>query len=268
MTRSSIDFPFFYTYQTRIKNYRGLLGYLALEVAPLVLVAGIYSERNIINVIILYLFYLNIYEIGYLFNDFKDRATSGELNRIGSNTGTWWRPAVFRLLLALALIPAVAARLGWRVADMALGLNVLLLFLLFLHSSSFARRHFPGRILTFSALSIYKYATVLIPVLGFADASFVLLTIFLFYGLPRIMVYMLRKFGQDSDALLRNAQLKIQLGMSIIFLPVVFMFSEKMNRVIALQTRALWAYFGVIAVASLLAWFVRQKIIQPARLAG
>jgi hypothetical protein len=47
-----LPFTFIYTYSTRIKTYRGLLAYLALEVLPLVLAAGVTSTRKVINILL------------------------------------------------------------------------------------------------------------------------------------------------------------------------------------------------------------------------
>ena len=65
MSRLSLNLPFIYTYSTRIKSYRGLLAYLALEVLPLVLAAGVTSTRNVINILLLYIFWFDLYEIGW-----------------------------------------------------------------------------------------------------------------------------------------------------------------------------------------------------------
>ena len=73
-----LNIPIAYTFITRIRNYRALLGYLAFEVAPLLLAAKL-SGRAPIGILLLYILGLNIYEIGYIFNDSKDRNTKGEL---------------------------------------------------------------------------------------------------------------------------------------------------------------------------------------------
>jgi hypothetical protein len=93
MSRLNMNLPFIYTYSTRIKTYRGLLAYLALEVLPLVLAAGVTSTRNVINILLLYILWLDLYEIGYLFNDLKDKTAVGELDRIKSASGNWYTAA-------------------------------------------------------------------------------------------------------------------------------------------------------------------------------
>ena len=180
MSRLNMNLPFIYTYSTRIKTYRGLLAYLALEVLPLVLAAGVTSTRNVINILLLYILWLDLYEIGYLFNDLKDKTAVGELDRIKSASGNWYTAAFPRLLLAVGLVPVVVIRLGLHSTIVSLVANMLLLLTLLIHSSEFVRVHFPGRMVTFSALALYKYAPILIPVLGVGQGASALVAIFLF----------------------------------------------------------------------------------------
>jgi hypothetical protein len=60
MSRLNLNLPFIYTYSTQIKTYRGLLAYLALEVLPLVLAAGVTSTRNVVNILLLYILWLDL----------------------------------------------------------------------------------------------------------------------------------------------------------------------------------------------------------------
>ena len=156
------------------------------------------STRNVINILLLYILWLDLYEIGYLVNDLKDKTAAGELDRIKSASGNWYTAALPRLLLASGLVPVVVIRLGWHSTIVSLLANMLLLLTLLIHSSEFVRLHFPGRMVTFSALALYKYAPILIPVLGVGQGAFALVAIFLFYGFPRVLAYVLRKFGGDA----------------------------------------------------------------------
>jgi hypothetical protein len=259
MSRLNLNLPFIYTYSTRIKSYRGLLAYLALEVLPLVLAAGVTSTRNVINILLLYIFWLDLYEIGYLFNDLKDKTAVGELDRIESTSGNWYTAAIPRFLLALGLVPVVAVRLGWHSTIISLVANMLLLVTLLLHSSELVRLHFPGRIVTFSALALYKYAPVLIPVLGVGQGASALVAIFLFYGFARILAYVLRKFGVEKTASVANSQLSIQVGMLAVFSPSVLMAAETHNEFIRREVPTLWLYFSAVALISCCASFIRRQ---------
>jgi hypothetical protein len=258
MSRLNLNLPFIYTYSTRIKTYRGLLAYLALEVLPLVLAAGVTSTRNVINILLLYILWLDLYEIGYLVNDLKDKTAVGELDRIKSASGNWYTAAFPRLLLALGLVPVVVFRLGLHSTIISLVVNVLLLLTLVIHSSEFVRLHFPGRMVTFSALALYKYAPILIPVLGVGQGASALVAIFLFYGFPRILAYVLRKFGEEWTISVPNFQLSIQLGMLAVFSPLVLIAGIQ-NELMKGEMPRLWLYFSAVALISYCASFIRRQ---------
>lgn len=260
MTTLNLNLPFAYTYRTRMTNYRGLLGYFCLELMPLLLAAGITSKRSVISVLLLYVLWLNFYEIGYLFNDLKDRSAVTEINRTGSSTGKWYIAAIPRLLLALALVPGLAMWLGWRGLALALVTNVLLLLLLFFHSTDFVRRRFPGRFITFSALALYKYVPVMFPALDLDHATCALIAIFLFYGMARVLIYVLRKCGEAAVASVPNAQFAIQLGMLSAFSPLAIIALRMPNRVLDTEVPALWLYFLLAAILFLFASSVRRRI--------
>jgi uncharacterized membrane protein len=131
--------------------------------------------------------------------------------------------------------------------------------MLLIHSSEFVRLHFPGRMVTFSALALYKYAPILIPVLGVGQGSFALVAIFLFYGFPRVLAYVLRKFGEEWTISVPNSQLTIQLGMMAVFAPLVLIagtHSELMKG----EMPRLWLYFLAVALISYCASFIRRQL--------
>src|SRR5579875_2810598 len=66
-SQMNLNVPLLYTYKTRMNNYRGLLGYLSLDLVPLLLVVGITSLQDVSNILLLFLLWLTLYEIGYLF---------------------------------------------------------------------------------------------------------------------------------------------------------------------------------------------------------
>ncbi len=257
----NLNVPLLYTYKTRMNNYRGLLGYLSLDLVPLLLVVGITSLQDVSNILLLFLLWLTLYEIGYLFNDLKDRHRAGELDRTpGPVSGNWYLPAIPRLVLAAVIVWGVALRMGWTKAVMAVGLNLFVLALLFCHSSDFVRRHFPGRLITFLALALFKYSPALVPVTGAIKGASALLMIFLFYGMARVLNYTLRKFGNENVGLSPRAQTKMQLGILTIFSPLAFFPYASADRAILLQARVLWIYFFAITLLSLMAFFLRRQL--------
>jgi uncharacterized membrane protein len=259
MSRLNLNLPFLYTYSTRIKTFRALLAYLALEVLPLVLAAGVTSTRNVINILLLYILWLALYEIGYLFNDLKDKNAVGEFDRIKSASGNWYIATLPRLLLAVGLVPVVVIRLGLHSTIVSLVANMLLLLTLLIHSSEFVRLHFPGRVVTFSALALYKYAPILIPVLGVARGASALVAIFFFYGFARILAYVLRKFSGEKVISARNPRLTIQLGALAVFSPLVLIAEGTQNEIVRGEVPKLWLYFSAVALISYGASLIRRR---------
>lgn len=251
--------PIAYTLKTRLVNYRGLLGYLGFEVLPLFLAAELSSTWDPIAIVLLYILWLDIYEIGYIFNDLKDQNTEGELNRTSAR-GSWLVAAIARLLFATVILIPIAYHIGWHSASSSLLLNGVLLALLLFHSSNFVRRWFPGRLLTFSALTFYKYAPVLIPALPVETAIGALVAIFLFYGLSRILYYTLRKFGPPNISELHRAQFKIQLGLLVIASPLILLRPHRNHYgIVRWEFEALWSYFFAIVAFLFCAAFLRRQ---------
>lgn len=255
-----LNIPIAYTFKTRIGNYRALLGYFVFEVVPLLLAAEL-SGGDPVGIVLLYILWLDVYEIGYVFNDLKDQNTEGELNRTGSARGSWFLAILSRLLFATVISIAVAHHLGWRTALSSSLLNGVLLVILLLHSSNLVRRCFPGRLLTFSALALYKYAPVLIPGLPVESAVTALAAIFVFYGLARILNYTLRKFGRADVSEVPHAQLKIQLGVLLIVSPLVLLpWHTSQGGILRREVQALWSYFTAVAALFLCASFLRRML--------
>lgn len=259
MSKLNLNLPFIYTYSTRIKTCRGLVAFVALEVLPLILVTGLTSLRNVINILLLFTLWLDLYEIGYLFNDLQDKTAAGELDRIQATSGNWRTATISRLLLALGLVAAVAIKLGWHSTIIALFANALLLATLLAHSSKFVRRHFPLRIVTFSFLALYRYAPILIPALGVRRAEPALITIFLFYGIARILAYVLRKFGGEKTASLANPQLSVQLGVLAMFAPMILIAAENHDQILSGEVLMLWLYFLAVALIFYSISFIRRQ---------
>ena len=140
-------------------------------------------------------------------------------------------------------------------------LNIALLLILLLHSSNLVRRCFPGRLVTFSALAIYKYAPVLIPGLPAENAVAALAAIFVFYGFGRILTYSLRKFGSAAVSEVPHVQLKIQLGILLIVSPLVlFPWHISQGATLRCEVQALWSYFTAVAALMVCTSFLRQTL--------
>jgi len=245
-------FPFLYTFLTRIRPTEKsntlvpLAGYLALELIPLMIGSNCGFNASIAKALLLYALWLDIYEIGYLFNDLKDRHTDGELNRFPSGSANWSSFILFRLIVGVALLLAIFLLMSPRVAFLALTLNAAVLALLFLHSSRAIRAIFPGRACTFTALSFYKYLPILAPPLGLYASIEPLAAIFFFYGLPRTLNYELRKYGRPEYANVPRTQLKVQAGLLIASFPVVAILFRDDHWLKTPAAIELWLYFSLL----------------------
>jgi hypothetical protein len=194
-----IELPFGYTYLSRLKNYRALVGYLTREWIPLIVTLQVaYSAEWWVS-IVMFLGFLSLYECGYLVNDIADSSNELGGNRIKGlriNGLLFWLSHLFVFVFAAGLLWLIR---GQRFAANFAGLGVLVCGVLMLHTSLSTRRFRFLRISTFTVLAVYKFAPIVLPQVSFAGGQSLLMAVFLCYGFPRVIVYGLRKFG-DAEA--------------------------------------------------------------------
>lgn len=216
-----VSLPFCYTAFTRIQTFTGGLGYLLQEILPLV-VATFAIKRDLLpKLAILYVLWVTVYECGYLWNDHRDRQLKDEQNRLSGATIPFWIFGASHVCVAFALLGIVSLRFGWPQAAYAGLINLALLALLILHSSAHLRKYPYARLATFAALAFYKYAPMLLPLLGYRLGSLMLICMFFFYGLARLCVYALRKYGRPLESPEHVVQAKIQTGLLIFAIPLL-----------------------------------------------
>jgi hypothetical protein len=213
--------PLGYTYKTRLRNYRGALGFIAREVLPLAITLMLAYHLVWWLVLVLFLGYMSFYECGYLWNDLADSSTESGGDRLAGVT-LRFSEFVFVRILVLGLSSYVLFRVnGWNHAAIYFAANISLVFFLILHTSRGIRDVRFLRLLTFTALAFYKYLPVLLPMLPWSEARALMMAIFLCYGLGRVIVYALRKYGDvDARAHCEPSSLLLQSGFLLLFAPL------------------------------------------------
>jgi hypothetical protein len=213
--------PFCYTAYTRIQTISGGLGYLLQEILPLVVASCAFKLYLLPRLAILYFLWITVYEAGYLWNDHRDRQLKEERNRLSGVTISFWIFGASHICVGLVLVGVLGRMFGWSQVAYA-GLIILaLLALLILHSSAHLRKYPYARLTTFSGLAFYKFAPILLPLLGYRLGSLALICMFFFCGLARVCVYALRKYGRPLESPDHVVQAKIQAGLLIFAIPLL-----------------------------------------------
>jgi hypothetical protein len=245
--------PFCYTAYTRIQTIAGGLGYLLQEILPLVVASCVFKRDLLPKLAMLYVLWITVYESGYLWNDHRDRQLKDEQNRLSGATISFWIFGASHISVALLLLLVLYLMFGGSLAAYAGLINLALLALLILHSSAHVRKYPYARLTTFSALAFYKYAPILLPLLGYRLGSLALICMFFFYGLARLCVYALRKYGRPLESREHVVQAKIQAGLLILAIPLLVAEAPR-NREIPLAL-SLWATY---ALGTGMLWLGRQ----------
>jgi hypothetical protein len=255
--------PFCYTAFTRIRTVAGGVGYLLQEILPLVVVTCAFKPDLLPKLAILYVLWITVYESGYLWNDHHDRQLKDEQNRLSGATISFSIFGVSHICLGFVLLATLSLMFGWSQAAYAGLINLALLTLLILHSSAHLRKYPHARLTTFSALAFYRYAPMLLPLLGYRVGLLSLICIFFFCGLARVCVYALRKYGRPLESPEHVVQAKIQTGLLLLAIPLlVAQAAVPRNREIPLVL-SLWVTY---AMGTGILWLGRQlKTIVPSR---
>jgi hypothetical protein len=261
--------PFCYTAFTRIQTIAGGLGYLLQEILPLVVASYVFKRDPLPKLAMLYALWITVYESGYLWNDHHDCQLKDEQNRLAGATISFWIFGASHIGVAVLLLGVLYLMFGWSLAAYAGLINLALLALLILHSSARVRKYPYARLTTFSALAFYKYAPILLPLLGYRLGSLALICMFFFYGLARLCVYALRKYGRPLESREHVVQAKIQAGLLVLAIPLlVAEAAAPRNREILLAL-SVWATYaigiGVLWLGRQLKTIVRLGIDSTAR---
>lgn len=247
--------PFCYTAYTRIQTIAGGLGYLLQEILPLVVASCAFKLYLLPKLAILYFLWITVYEAGYLWNDHRDCQLKDERNRLSGATISFWTFGASHICVAFVLLGVLGLMCGWSQAAYAGLINLALLALLILHSSAHLRNYPYARLATFSALVFYKYAPMLLPLLGYRLGSLALTCIFFFCGLARVCVYALRKYGRPLASPEHVVQAKIQTGLLIFAIPLLVAETAALGKSGFPLALSLWVTY---AIGTCILWLGRQ----------
>ena len=225
--------PFVYFFFTRLKNFKALFHNLLVNLGVPVFYCSIVFEVDFSSVIILFILHTSIYEIGYVYNDnfASSRFEQGSHKPVGFSNSI--KSILFsRVLFILAFSGFCYPFLGNFELILGLSLSLSVLALFFVHN--FQKRiskviNFSIlRLFTFFGLSVYKFAPVFIPLLGVKESFEALVAVALFLGVPRTIVYALRKYSSTAYDWGAAGQ-DVVFAWSVITLPLisyVMVFSE------------------------------------------
>lgn len=258
-----IELPFAYTYLSRLKNYRGLVGYITREWIPLIVTLQIFYSAKWWLSSIMFMGFLSVYECGYLVNDLARTAEErggNRVDRLQINVVPFW----FSHMFVFAAVVGILFLLRGRLFAMSFaGLGMLVLGILLFHSSRWTRSVPFLRIFTFAVLAVYKFAPVVIPQVPFADGQSLLMAVFLCYGFARVIVYGLRKFGDSgSQTTVERFFGLFECIALMTFGPILFASRWESPR--AQAVTLIWGLYCAVAASLLGLHLLRMKFLKQA----
>jgi len=215
--------PLGYLYRTRLQRFRGVIGFSVLEAFPLSCALVFAYSVPVTLVAVAFVGYLSCYECGYLWNDLADSGNEHGGDRLGG-LRVHFLPFIGTRVLLFGLAAAIVVRANGASTLAAFILaNGLVLALFFAHTSHKVRATPSLRVVTFTALAFYKYLPVMIAVVPWAIAWKILPAIFACYGFPRVVSYLLRKFGVSyASASALYSQAILQFWGCLLSAPLIF----------------------------------------------
>ncbi|MFY8037048.1 MAG: hypothetical protein ACOVMQ_07770 [Cyclobacteriaceae bacterium] len=221
--------PFFYFQKTRLNNAKAFIFHGAYEWVPVFLLAFYYfpAIRTLADVLLYYVAFISIYEIGYLANDQHAHTEAEGRKRTEKLAG--WHIALF-VSVRLAAFLVVTVVEGQFSSGWWWGWYGLLAIQFFIHNQIQIRSL---KSITFSFLAFIRFLSPIFMLIPAVAISTLLLPIFLNYVLFRLFTYLdskdfLKNFDRKSGAYYRGFYLLI-VPFSIIvavlmhtWLPLIF----------------------------------------------
>lgn len=259
---SALNWPLIYTYHTRLKTYRGLLDFAVRDVLIVIAVASAAFDTSWLLMLVAYVGHLALYECGYLINDSSESAKEpggGRLKETVEQRRFW--------MLRLAVLGVAAAMLwlgaGAAVMAQYVGWSFAVLGLLLVHTRLSDYEYW--RIFSFAWLALFKYAPVVVPLIGWSNAQPVLIAVFLCYGMPRVLIYTLRKFGSQSvQATIESRGSTFQVLTLLLLAPFLWQTPAGEVTHLGAVLQLTWSFYATVWVASNLARWVRRRSLSRA----
>lgn len=260
MNRSQLMLlPFVYTYLTRLKNVRGLLDYVVRDVAIPLIPAVTLFGANGRAALLLWAGFVALYEVGYVLNDRASNSGEPDGDRLHGDLPSMF----FSIVLRAAVFGGVAlwsfGSLGREVALTYTGLSLGIVGLLLIHTLLLSRTAVV-RTFSFATLALSKYGPPLIPLIGWEHAAGLMAAVFLMYGFPRTVHYVVRKISPawPADQIRRFQVESHGLGL---FPGLVLVFPDLLTVSGHGWTAPalLWALYAVAWIAALVSYGVRHR---------
>ncbi len=222
--------PLGYTYRSRLHTYRGIVAFALSEVVPLTLCLTLIYHVPLWLVSLMFLGYLSFYECGYFWNDIADSATEPGGDRL-SERSLSLRVFVFIRVVLLGLVSVAVCYTRGLGSMFSFDLtSVCLVLLLIIHTSCSVRNIPFLRLTSFAALAFYRYLPELLPLLPWETAISLLTAVFLSWGLSRVLVYALRKYGDaEARASCESSQPLLRAVLSVVFAPLFLTMANVRN---------------------------------------
>ncbi len=190
--------PFFYFQNTRLNNRKAFVFHAAYEWLPVALLAFYYfpTVSTLISVVMYYVAFISVYEIGYVINDQQahqqeeGRKRAGQLKALQLTAFVVIRLVVFLVITNLQSQMQSTLWWGW----------YLLLAIQFAWHNLLTLRSLKA--VTFSFLAFSRFFSPIIMLIPIAISASLVLPVFLNYVLFRLFTYL------DSKDLLRNFERK------------------------------------------------------------
>jgi hypothetical protein len=191
--------PFAYTVVTRLRSVRGVLDHLTRDVAiPLIPAIALFGQNGLLAVV-LWLGFAALYEVGYLMNDEAPSAGESGGDRLGGADVPWGLAVALRLVVWASAVWWTISASSWWIGITYVVVSALVVGTLLVHT--FLASNTPTvRFFSFALLALFKYAPFLVPLIGWEHAMPYLGSIFLMYGFPRSVHYVMRKMLPPEKA--------------------------------------------------------------------
>jgi hypothetical protein len=223
--------PFLYFQQTRINTFKAAAFHGLYEWVPAIAIVLVVDQSAIQYVLLYYLAFISLYEIGYLFNDLL--ANQQENGRTRSTKSSLIEAIIFILIrLGFFFAATIVAR---KVSSADWWIWYATLVLLFAGHNMLANRLL--KVVTFSALAFIRFFSPIVNILPTELFLVLSVPIGVNYVLYRMIIYM------DSKGMLTNIERK-----SIYFRIMFYLLSFAFSLIVYAKTFSWWpmlvsAYF-------------------------
>lgn len=194
------NLPFGYMYIVRLRTPSRAASLILAEWVPVTIALTLVYSAPLWLIAVMLAVNFAVYESGYFINDIADSAAEPNGDHLEGrriNTAVFFGSRIAMFLIAVAIL--IFAK-GPRFALTYATLSILVLAGFIWHTSRRPKRLRFLRIFTFTLLYLYKFAPIVIPLVPLSDATWILTSLFLCWGLWRVIFYILGKFGGSNTS--------------------------------------------------------------------